>query len=67
MMPDGSKNTHYKYFGVDVKSGREIEGKEQDMNSILNEAASMNFEMFRRIHQSGDQKAIQNAQKISVL
>jgi hypothetical protein len=63
MMPDGSKKTHYKYFGVDVKSGREIEGKEQSMNSILNQAASMNFDMFRRIHQAGDQKAIQNAQQ----
>jgi hypothetical protein len=63
MMPDGSKNTHYKYFGVDVKSGREIEGKEQNMNSILNQAAAMNFEMFRRIHQTGDQKAISNAQQ----
>jgi hypothetical protein len=63
MMPDGSKNTHYKYFAVDVKSGREIEGKEQNMNSILNQAAAMNFEMFRRIHQTGDQKAISNAQQ----
>jgi hypothetical protein len=33
------------------------------MNSILNQAASMNFDMFRRIHQAGDQKAIQNAQQ----
>jgi len=63
MMPDGSLKTHYKYFDVDVKSGREIEGKEQNMNSILNQAAAMNFEMFRRIHQTGDQKAISNAQQ----
>jgi hypothetical protein len=63
MMPDGSKKTHYKSFGVDVRSGREIEGKEQNMNSLLNQAAAMNLEMFRRIHQTGDQKAIQNAQQ----
>ena len=63
MMPDGSLKTHYKYFDVDVKSGREIEGKEQNMNLILNQAAAMNFEMFRRIHQTGDQKAISNAQQ----
>ena len=63
MKPDGSLKTHYKYFDVDVKSGREIEGKEQNMNSILNQAAAMNFEMFRRIHQTGDQKAISNAQQ----
>jgi len=62
MMPDGSKYIDKRYFKVDVRSGREIEGKEQDMNSLLNAVSSLNFDMFRRIHQSGDQKAIQNAQ-----
>ena len=62
MKPDGSKVTHYKYLGVDIKSGRTIEEKEQDMNSLISQASSFNYDMFKRIHQSGDQKAIQNAQ-----
>jgi hypothetical protein len=62
MKPDGSKITHYKYFAVDVKSGRTIEEKEQAINSLINQASSFNYDMFKRIHQSGDPKAIQNAQ-----
>ena len=62
MKPDGSKQTHYKYLAVDVKSGRTIEEKEQGMNSLISEASAFNYEMFKKIHQSGDQKAIQNAQ-----
>lgn len=62
MMPDGSKKTHLKYFDVNVRSGRTIEDKEQGMNSMISQVSAVNFDMFRRIHQSGDQKAIQNAQ-----
>jgi len=32
------------------------------MNSLISEASAFNYEMFKKIHQSGDQKAIQNAQ-----
>jgi hypothetical protein len=62
MKDDGSKIIHTKYLAVDVKSGRTIEEKEQGMNSLINQASAFNYEMFKKIHQSGDQKAIQNAQ-----
>ena len=62
MESDGSKTIDTRYFAVDVRSGREIEEKEQVLFSLLNATTAANLDMFRRIHQSGDQKAIQNAQ-----
>jgi hypothetical protein len=61
MKPDGSKKTHYKYLDNDVRSGRTIEEKEQGMNSLISEVSVINFNMFKRIHESGNQEAIQKA------
>ena len=61
MKPDGSKKTHYKYLDNDVRSGRTIEEKEQGMNSLISQVSVINFNMFKRIHESGNQEAIQKA------
>ena len=61
MKPDGSKETHYKYLDNDVRSGRTIEEKEQGMNSLISQVSVINFNMFKRIHESGNQEAIQKA------
>ena len=62
MAPDGSKIAHDRYFDLDARSGKLIGDKELQMNQIIYQASEMNLQMFRRIHQSGNQQAIQNAQ-----
>jgi len=62
MLPDGSKKEHQRYFDNNVMSGRTIEEKEQLFHNILTKTLTLNFDMFRKIHQSGNQEAIQRAQ-----
>ena len=62
MAPDGSKIEHTRYFDLDSRSGKLIGDRELQMNQLIHQSTQMNLEMFRRIHQSGDQKALQNAQ-----
>ena len=63
MKSDGSLISHDRYFDLDARSGKLIGDKELQMNQLINQAAQMNLDMFRRIHQSGNQEAIQKAQQ----
>lgn len=63
MLPDGSKKEHTRYWDLDVRSGKEIDKKEMESFNMLGQLRQLNFDMYRRIHQSGNQEAIQNAEK----
>jgi hypothetical protein len=63
MLPDGSKKEHTRYWDLDVRSGKTIDQKEMESFNMLQNLRQLNFDMYRKIHQSGDQKAIQNAQQ----
>jgi hypothetical protein len=63
MRPDGSKIQHERYFDLDSRSGKLIGDRELQLNQLIYQSAQMNLEMFRRIHQSGNQEALQKAQQ----
>jgi hypothetical protein len=63
MLPDGSKKQHERYWDLDVRSGKKIDEKEMQSFNMLQNLRQLNFETYRKIHQSGDQKAIENANK----
>jgi hypothetical protein len=63
MLPDGSKKRHEQYWDLDVRSGKTIDQKEMQSFNMINSLRQLNFDMYRKIHQSGDQKAIENANK----
>jgi hypothetical protein len=63
MLPDGSKKQHERYWDLDVRSGKTIDQKEMESFNMLQNLRQLNFETYRKIHQSGDQKAIENANK----
>jgi len=63
MLPDGSKKQHERYWDVNVRSGKTIDQKEMESFNMIQSLRQLNFDMYRKIHQSGDQKAIQKAQE----
>ena len=63
MLSDGSKKEHTRYWDLDVRSGKKIDEKEMQSFNMLQNLRQLNFDMYKKIHQSGDQKAIENANK----
>ena len=63
MLPDGSKKEHTRYWDLDVRSGKTIDQKEMESFNMLQSLRQLNFDTYRKIHQSGNQKAIQKAQE----
>jgi hypothetical protein len=64
MNEDGTKtNPDTRMFNVNVRSGQTIEQKEKEANNVLQQVYTVNLETFKRIHQSGDQTKIKNAQQ----
>jgi hypothetical protein len=63
MRPDGSVKVHPRHWNVDVRSGKTIEAKEQETFNMIQASIPLNLDMYRRIHQSGDQTARANAEK----
>jgi len=61
MLPDGNKKTHYSYFDVTSRAGKEIADRELQFNNLIINAQILNLDTYRRIHQSGDQEAISRA------
>jgi hypothetical protein len=63
MKPDGSLEVHEKLWDVNVKSGKTVDMKEQESFNMIQSVIPLNFDMYNRIHKSGNPETRSTADK----
>jgi hypothetical protein len=62
LRPDGSKVEHKLQWDLNSRSGKKIDDKDQETFAMFQQLTQLNFDTYRKIQQSGDQKLIQKAE-----
>ena len=61
LRPDGSKVEHPFQWDINSRSGKKIDGKDEETFAMFQKLTTLNFETYRKIHQSGNQNLIEKA------
>jgi len=59
--PDGSKVDIPFSWPLDIRSGKKIDEKDREQFMMFQKLTALNFDTYKRIHQSGDQEALAKA------
>ena len=61
LRPDGSKVEHKFQWDLNSRSGKKIDEKDEETFGMFQKLTSLNFDTYRKIHQSGNQNLIEKA------
>jgi len=61
LRPDGSKVEHKFQWDLNSRSGKKIDAKDEETFGMFQKLTSLNFDTYRKIHQSGNQNLIEKA------
>ena len=61
LRPDGSKVEHNFQWDINSRSGKKIDDRDRETFGMFQKLTSLNFDTYRKIHQSGNQNLIQKA------
>lgn len=61
LRPDGSKVEHKFQWDLNSRSGKTIDDRDKETFAMFQKLTSLNFDTYRKIHQSGNQNLIEKA------
>jgi hypothetical protein len=61
LRPDGSKVEHKFQWDLNSRSGKKIDAKDEETFGMFQKLTSLNFDTYRKIHQSGNKNLIEKA------